>query len=179
MRPNRGVTTAPASAARLEIHSFRKIMEAIMAASLSFGRKLGVSLLGGFIVGISALLVDLMVISYNKEVIIHQLIGDVIAMLVAVLVCLALQLRNEELHFRFAIERAAIVAELNHHVRNAIFPLCLAVQRTGDAEALRLSNETVERINIAMKEAAIDVFSLRLEYGKPVQGDRMDEKRIA
>jgi hypothetical protein len=64
-------------------------------------------------------------------------------------------------------------------VRNAIFPLCLAVQRTGDTEALRLSNETVERINIAMKEAATDVFSLRLEYGKPAQGDRMDEKRIA
>ena len=34
-----------------------------------------------------------------------------------------------------AMERAAIVAELNHHVRNAIFPLCLAVQRSGDGDA--------------------------------------------
>ena len=68
-----------------------------MAASPSFGRKIAVALLGGLIVGISATLVDLAVISYNKEVMIHQLIGDFIATLVAVLVYLALLLRNEEL----------------------------------------------------------------------------------
>jgi hypothetical protein len=56
------------------------------------------------------------------------------------------------------------VAELNHHVRNAIFPLCIAVQRAGDADALRLSNEAVERINIAMKDAATDVFAMRVDY---------------
>ncbi|MBZ5627577.1 MAG: hypothetical protein LAO06_01785 [Acidobacteriia bacterium] len=39
------------------------------------------------IVGISATAVDLAVISYNREVPIHQLIGDFIATLVAVLVC--------------------------------------------------------------------------------------------
>ena len=151
-------------------------MEAVMAASPSFGRKIAVAFLGGLIVGISATVVDLAVISYNKEVLIHQLIGDFIATLVAVLVYLALLLRNEELHYRFAMERAAIVSELNHHVRNAVFPLCLAVQRGGDAEALRLSNEAVERINIAMKEAATDVFAM---HPAAAGSEPVEERRIA
>lgn len=150
-----------------------------MAASPSFGRKLGIAILGGLIVGISATVVDLAVISYTKEVLIHQLIGDFIATLVAVLVYLALLLRNEELHYRFAMERAAIVSELNHHVRNAVFPLCLAVQRGGDIEAQRLSNEAVERINIAMKEAATDVFAMRINYASPEHPESMEEQHIA
>jgi hypothetical protein len=149
-----------------------------MAASPSFGRKLGTAILGGLIVGISATAVDLAVISYNREVLIHQLIGDFIATLVAVLVCLALQLRNEELHYRFAMERAAIVAELNHHVRNAVFPLCLAVQRNGDAEALRLSNDAIERINVALQEAATDVFAMKSKLGGPGV-EPVKEQRLA
>jgi hypothetical protein len=134
-----------------------------MAATVftRYGQKLGVAILGGVIVGASALIVDLTIIPFQREMLIHQLAGDVIAALVAMLVFLALQLRNEELHYRFAMERASIVAELNHHVRNAIFPLCLAVQRQGDAESQRLSGETIDRINIAMRDAATDVYSLR------------------
>ncbi len=149
------------------------------ASSSSYGRKLGTAMVGGLIVGISATAVDLAVISWTREVLIHQLIGDFIATLVAVLVCLALQLRNEELHYRFAMERAAIVAALNHHVRNAIFPLCLAVQRTGDAEALRMSNDATERINLAMQEAATDVFAMKMQYGVALQPEPVKEQRIA
>lgn len=134
-----------------------------------YGRKLGISLLGGFIIGLSAVAVDLTVVTFNKEVLIHELVGDVIAMLVGALVCLALQLRNEELHYRFAMERAAIVAELNHHVRNAIFPLCLAVQKTGDIEAQRMSADAVDRINMAMRDAATDVFAMKFHEAMPVQ----------
>jgi hypothetical protein len=148
------------------------------ARSSDFGRKLGIAIVGGLVVGISATAVDLAVVSFNKEVIIHQLIGDFIATLVAVLVCLALQLRNEELHYRFAMERAAIVAELNHHVRNAIFPLCLAVQRSGDGDAQRLSSEAVERINIAMKDAATDVFAMKINYAVPLPKS-VPEKHVA
>lgn len=152
-----------------------------MAASSppSFKRKLGIAILGGSIVGISATAVDLTVVTFTREVMIHQLIGDFIATLVAVLVCLALQLRNEELHYRFAMERAATVGELNHHVRNAVFPLCLAVQRTGDVEAQRLANEAVERINIAMKEAATDIYAMRINYGSAPRPEIVPEQRIA
>lgn len=129
-----------------------------------FGRKLGIALLGGLVVGGAATLVDFTVISFTRETLVHQMAGNVIACLVTILFLLAVQLHNEELHYRFAMERAAIVSELNHHVRNAIFPLCLAVQRTGDTEALRLSTEAVDRINIAMKDAATDVFAMKVDY---------------
>ena len=134
----------------------------------NYGRKLGLAVVAGLIVGASGAAVDLTVITpFTREVLIHQLVGDVIATLVASLLFLALQLRNEELHYRFAMERAAIVSELNHHVRNAVFPLCLAVQRTGDADARRLSDEAVEKINIAMKDAATDVYAMRVDYRPP------------
>ena len=129
-----------------------------------FGRKLGIALLGGLVVGGAATLVDFTVINFTRETLVHQMAGNVIACLVTILFLLAVQLHNEELHYRFAMERAAIVSELNHHVRNAIFPLCLAVQRTGDTEALRLSTEAVDRINIAMKDAATDVFAMKVDY---------------
>lgn len=134
------------------------------ALGSEFARKLGVALLGGLLVGGAATLVDLTVITFTRETLVHQMAGNVIAALVATLFLLAVQLHNEELHYRFAMERAAIVSELNHHVRNAIFPLCLAVQRTGDMEAQRLSNDAVDRINIAMKDAATDVFAMKVEY---------------
>jgi len=94
----------------------------------------------------------------------YIVIGDLIAGLTAIIVCLAIQLRQEEVHYRTAMERAAIVAELNHHVRNAVFPLCLAVQKTGNEDAIKTSNEAVERINIALKDATADAMSGRTEY---------------
>jgi hypothetical protein len=101
---------------------------------------------------------------WERPVLVHQLIGDVIAALIAALLMLALQLKYEEMHYRFAMERAAIVAELNHHVRNAVFPLCLAVQKIGDPESLRVSTDAIERINIALKDAAADAFARKVEY---------------
>lgn len=50
------------------------------------------------------------------------------------------------------MDRVAIVAELNHQVRNAVFPLCLSVQRKGDTESNRIANDAVERINIALRD---------------------------
>jgi hypothetical protein len=126
--------------------------------------KLGIALFFGFVVFLVGAVADVGVVPWERSAIVHQLIGDLIAALVATLLTLSLQLRYEEMHYRFAMERASIVAELNHHVRNAVFPLCLAVQRVGDAESVRLSNEAVERINIALKDAAADAFSRKVEY---------------
>jgi hypothetical protein len=99
----------------------------------------------------------------------HILFGDLIAALVTMIVCLSIQLRQEEVHFASAMSRAAIVSELNHHVRNAVFPLCLAVQRLGDKDASQVANEAVERINIALKEATADAISGRASYGDDLQ----------
>jgi hypothetical protein len=100
----------------------------------------------------------------DRALLLHAGIGDFIAGLTAVIVSLAIQLRQEEVHYRTAMERAAIVAELNHHVRNAVFPLCLVIQKLGDADAMKTANDAVERINIALKDATVDALSGRTDY---------------
>lgn len=118
----------------------------------------------GLLVTITGVAIDLSMLPWERATMVNQLIGDFIAGLMAVLITLAIQLKNEEMHYRFAMERAAIVAELNHHVRNAVFPLCVAVQRNADAEAKAMANEAIERINIALKDAAADAFSRKIDY---------------
>jgi hypothetical protein len=126
----------------------------------------------GLLVTLTGVLIDVSLLPFEKVIFAHQMMGDCIAGVVATLIFLALQLRHEEMHYRFAMEKAAAVGELNHHVRNAIFPLCVAVQRLGDAESNRIANEAVERINIALKEAAADVYSQKVNYTAP-------DKRVA
>src|SRR5215469_11096717 len=129
-----------------------------MQQRLSNGGKLGLAVLCGIIVGAIAGVVHIATMPHEPGVILHALIGDLVAALTAVAVCLAIQLRQEEVHYRNAIERAAIVAELNHHMRNAVFPLSLAVHKGGDASAIGTAQDAVERINIALKDATVDAL---------------------
>ena len=133
---------------------------------LSNGGKLGLAVLSGIIVGGIAAGVHLATIPHDPGVILHALIGDLVAALATIAVCLAIQLRHEESHYRSAMERAAIVAELNHHVRNAVFPLCLLVQKIGDGESLKAANEAMDRINLALKDATADAISGRVDYSE-------------
>ena len=128
--------------------------------------KIGLALFSGLMVGLIAGGVHMVTMPLERSIILHSLLGDLIAALTAVIVCLAIQLKQEEVHYKTSIERAAIVAELNHHIRNAVFPLCLAVQKTGDADASKTAQEAVERINIALKDATVDALSGRIEYGR-------------
>ncbi len=128
--------------------------------------KVTLAVVGGLLVGVMAAGTHLMTMPLERSIILHTVVGDFIAALVAVIVCLAIQLRQEEIHYQTAIERAAIVAELNHHIRNAVFPLSLAVHKAGDAAAITTAEEAVERINIALKDATADALSGRVEYGK-------------
>jgi len=118
----------------------------------------------GLLVGVIAGAVHLAIMPRDPATMQQWIVGDLIAALTAIIVCLGIQLKQEEVHYRTAMERAAIVAELNHHVRNAVFPLCLAVQKSGDSDALKAANDAVDRINIALKDATADAFSGRVEY---------------
>src|SRR3954468_25036896 len=129
------------------------------------GAKIRLAVSCGFIVAIMAIGVHLATLPRDSVSLLNVCIGDLIAGLTAIIVCLAIQLRQEELHYRTAMERAAIVAELNHHVRNAVFPIYLAVQKLGDTDAIKTANEAVERINIALKDATADALSGRTDYG--------------
>ena len=107
-----------------------------------------------------------------------EFIGDLVAGLVAMVICLAIHLKYESLYFRFAMERAAIVAEVNHHVRNAVFPLCMIAQRTADPETNRIAADAVDKINIALRDAITDALSRNVNYSE--QGlQRTAAKRAA
>jgi hypothetical protein len=51
-------------------------------------------------------------------------------------------------------------------VRNAVFPLCLAVQRRGDPESDRLAQEAMARLDIALRDAAVDAYSGKIKYAE-------------
>ncbi len=141
-----------------------------MAANTTRGSKVFLAVMCGFVVAIIAAAVHLTTMSHDGVTIRSAMLGDFVAGLIAVVVCLAIQLKQEEVHYQTAIERAAIVAELNHHVRNAIFPLCLAVQKLGDADSMKAATEAVDRINLALRDATSDALAGKMEYTENRQG---------
>lgn len=125
----------------------------------------------GVLVWLVSFAAQLALLPIDRSLISRQIVANAISGLVAVIVTLAMQLRHEEVHFRVAMDRAAIVAELNHHVRNAIFPMHIAVQRLGDADAKRIAEEAVERINVALKDATTDALAGRVDYSSNGSSD--------
>ncbi len=130
----------------------------------------GLALIGGIAVFVSGTVVDLALLGHERRIIISFLIANSIAGLVAVIAGLAFHLHQEERHFRFATEKAVAMAELNHHVRNAVFPLFLAVQSTHDAQSNRLANEALSRLDIALRDAAVDAYSGKIRYADEIAG---------
>ena len=126
----------------------------------------GTALLGGLVVFAAGMAVGVALLPRDRVAIVHLLIANCVTALIAVVIALLIELRQEERHFRSAAERAAHMAELNHHVRNAVFPLCLAVQRRGDAESDRLAQEAMARLDIALRDAAVDAYSGKVKYAE-------------
>lgn len=128
----------------------------------------GFSLIGGAAVFVSGMAIDIALFRHEHPNIVAFLIANCVAGLVAIITGLAFQLRQEERHFRFATEKAVTMAELNHHVRNAVFPLILAVQRLQDPESNRLANEAMSRLDIALRDAAVDAYTGKIRYADEV-----------
>ena len=126
----------------------------------------GFALIGGAAVSVSGMAVDLALLGHERPRLVAFLIANCVAGLIAVISGLAFQLRQEERHFRFATEKAATMAELNHHVRNAVFPLILAVQSSKDPEANRLASEAMSRLDLALRDAAVDAYSGKIRYAE-------------
>jgi hypothetical protein len=133
-------------------------------------KRILIALLAGIITGVAAAGVHLTTMPVlDREFLVPEILGDVVAGLLTIVVCLAIQLKQEEVHYRAAMERVAIIAEVNHHVRNAVFPLCLAAQKTGDPQSIRIASDAVDKINLALKDATTDALSRRIEYGETTQ----------
>ncbi|HKU20317.1 MAG TPA: hypothetical protein VL155_08070 [Terriglobales bacterium] len=129
-------------------------------------RKILLALLLGLMVSGVTIGLDLSFVRLD-HLLAHLVIAGSIAGLLTIIFTLALQLKQEEQHYMFAAERAAVLAEVNHHVRNAIFPLCVAVNRNGDPDASRLVTECVERINMALRDASVDATVGRYSRSRP------------
>ena len=130
-------------------------------------RRILIALLAGVVTGVAAAAVHLATMPvFERGFLVPEVLGDVVAGLFTVVVCLAIQLKQEEVHYRAAMERVAIIAEVNHHVRNAVFPLSLAAHKSGDPQSIRIASEAVEKINLALKDATTDALSRRIEYGE-------------
>lgn len=129
-------------------------------------RKILLALLSGLMVSGVTIGLDLSFVRFD-HLLAHLVIAGCIAGLLTIIFTLGLQLKQEEQHFLFAAERAAVLAEVNHHVRNAIFPLCVAVNHAGDPDSSRLVTECVERINMALRDASVDASVGRYSRTRP------------
>lgn len=125
-----------------------------------------VALLGGVLVFVAGMSVGWALLPHDRTSLVHELIANSITGLITIVIALSIQLRHEERYYRFAAERAAHMAELNHDVRNAVFPLCLAAQRSGEPESDRLAQEAMARLDIALRDAAVDAYSGKVAYAE-------------
>jgi hypothetical protein len=128
----------------------------------------GLAVIGGVAVFVAGMALDLALLVHERQIIIPLVVANCAVGLITMIIVLAIQLRQEERHFSFATEKAVGMAELNHHVRNAVFPLLLAVQSLHDAECNRLANEAMSRLDIALRDAAVDAYSGKIRYGDKV-----------
>lgn len=124
----------------------------------------GLAAVGGTAVFVAGMAVNIALLGRDRAILVYLLIANCITGLIAIVIALALQLRHEEHYFRIATEKAVAMAELNHNVRNAVFPLFLAVQRSPDPESNRLANEAMVRLDIALRDAAVDAYSGKIRY---------------
>ncbi len=126
----------------------------------------------GVLVWLASSLADVALLPLDRILLPRKLVANVIGGLMAVVVSLVLQLRSEEVQNRVALERAAIIAELNHHIRNAVFPLRIVVQSLGNAEANKSADDAMERINIALRDATADALARKVRYPAPESSGR-------
>ncbi len=78
-------------------------------------------------------------------------ISDGLAALIAALFALKVVQHSTERR-RAVIERLEMIAEMNHHIRNALDVIQLSAHTTRDEAAIAMVNEAVERIEWALQE---------------------------
>ena len=113
----------------------------------------------GLLVGALGAVMQWVMVPHDPALMTNLFAGDLVGGLGSMIVCLALHLQHEEALFVRALSCVAIVTELNHRIRSALFPLCLAAQKIDDSETSQLADETVEGISAALREATADAIS--------------------
>ena len=123
--------------------------------------KIFLSILCGILVDVLSAAGHWFALPHDRALMTRVFMGDVIACFITVVICLAIQLRDEEVHFVGATSCVTIVSELNHDIRNAVFPLCLVAQKIDDQEMSRFADRALAQINVALREATAQAISGR------------------
>ena len=67
--------------------------------------------------------------------------------------CLAAKLLHmSQEHDRLIVARMQVIAEMNHHIRNALSPVSLSLDATDNQQLNRVISEAVDRIDWALRE---------------------------
>jgi signal transduction histidine kinase len=72
------------------------------------------------------------------------------ALLVSLLTAKLVQITRER--HRLTVARMQVIAEMNHHIRNALSPVSLSLDATEDQHLNRVISEAVDRIDWALRE---------------------------
>jgi hypothetical protein len=72
------------------------------------------------------------------------------ALIVTLLTAKLIQIMRER--HRLVIARMQVIAEMNHHIRNALSPLALSLDNTENQELNRVVSDAVDRIDWALRE---------------------------
>jgi hypothetical protein len=81
-----------------------------------------------------------------------------------VLTCLVAKLANiHRQQHRLTVARMQVIAEMNHHIRNALTPISLSVDATENQQLSRVISEAVEHIDWALREILPREIPLREE----------------
>jgi hypothetical protein len=72
------------------------------------------------------------------------------ALIVSCLTAKLVQISRER--HRLMMARMQVIAEMNHHIRNALSPISLSVDGTEDGQLKRVISEAVDRIDWALRE---------------------------
>jgi hypothetical protein len=119
------------------------------------------SIVFGILVGTFTASIHWLILPRDHALMVQVFGGDLIGALSTIIVCIAIQLREETMRFLSAISCVAIVSELNHRIDSAVFPLCVAAQKIGAKEISDLATAAMEQTNIGLLGAARDAISGR------------------
>lgn len=78
--------------------------------------------------------------------------------------CLVAKLASvSQQRYRLTVARMQVIAEMNHHIRNALTPISLSLDTTGNHQLIRAISEGVDRIDWALREILPREMPLREE----------------
>jgi hypothetical protein len=81
----------------------------------------------------------------------ERLLAEGISALVVSLLTAKLVQVTRERH-RLAVARMQVIAEMNHHIRNALSPVSLSLEDAKNQELKRVMSDAVDRIDWALRE---------------------------